>query len=62
MLSDQMRIFPLPDEVRQVEQLINQSHKSLGQYFALKFQIDSDPKLSGYRDYLIKQLNSKFNA
>lgn len=62
MLADQMRIFPLPDEVQQYEQLIKQSQKSLAHYFALKSQIDRDPKLSGYRDYLMKQLDSKFNA
>lgn len=62
MLADKMRIFPLPDEVQQYEQLIKQSHKSLAHYLALKTQIDRDPKLSGYRDYLMKQLDSKFNA
>lgn len=61
MLSDQMRILPLPDEVKQCEQLIKQSQKSLGRYFALKSEIDSNPNLSGYRNYLMNQLDEKFS-
>ena len=61
MLADEMRIFPLPDEVKLYEQLIQQSQKSLGQYFGLKSQIEGNPNLSGYREHLLKQLDDKFS-
>ena len=61
MLSDQMRILPLPDEVKQYEQLIKQSHKSLGQYMVLKSQIEGTPNLSGFKEHLLRLLDEKFS-
>ena len=53
-------VFPLPASVMQLEELITQSHKSLGCYMGLKFQIENAPNISGFENYLLGRLNDKF--
>ena len=54
-------IFSLPDEVKEFEALINRSHETIDDYLSLRYQIESTPSLSGYRNHLLKLLDQKFN-